>query len=78
MSKLVSELCKPVQVTRYNIRSYHPQTNSKCKVMNRTIAEKFRAYCNNKEDDWPKFLPAVLMAYRMTHHRVPHKLPHIT
>ena len=66
MSKLVSELCKLFQVTRHHTSSYHPQTNSKCEVMNRTIAEKFRAYCNDKQDDWPKFLPAILMAYGMT------------
>lgn len=66
LSKLVSELCKLFQVTRHHTSAYHPQTNSKCEVMNRTIAEKFRAYCDSKQEDWPQYLPAILMAYRLT------------
>ncbi|VDI84198.1 Hypothetical predicted protein [Mytilus galloprovincialis] len=41
-SKLIQALCELFEVQRYHTSSYHPQTNSTCERMNRTIAQTLR------------------------------------
>ena len=42
MSKLVTALCEMFQVKRHFTSSYHPQTNSTCERLNRTLATCLR------------------------------------
>ena len=64
LSKLIQAVCELFNVTRHHTSSYHPQSNSTCERMNSTIAQTLRTYCGN--ENWPKLLPSVMMAMRMT------------
>lgn len=64
MSKLVAALCAIFQVTRHHTSSYHPQMNSTVERVNPTLAQSLRAYIDDKQVNWPKSLPGILMAIR--------------
>ncbi|MES9903532.1 MAG: reverse transcriptase domain-containing protein, partial [Sedimenticola sp.] len=66
MSKLVSALCELFQVTRHNTSSYHPQTNSTVERVNSSLLQSLRTYCDKEHTNWPKLLPGIMMAFRMT------------
>lgn len=66
MSKLVQALCELFYVSRHHTSSYHPQSNSTCEKMNRTIAQTSRTYCGSDQLNWPKLLPSVMMAMGMS------------
>ncbi|KAK3097343.1 hypothetical protein FSP39_008811 [Pinctada imbricata] len=66
LSKLVTAVCEIFQVTRHYTSAYHPQTNATCERMNSTIAQCLRTYINPEQTNWPKLLPGILMALRMS------------
>ncbi|KAK3088363.1 hypothetical protein FSP39_018216 [Pinctada imbricata] len=66
LSKLVTAVCEIFQVTRHYTSAYHPQTNSACERMNSTIAQGLRTYINTEQTNWPKLLPGIMMALRMS------------
>ena len=66
LSKIVQSFCTLFDVKRYHTSPYHPQTNSACERLNSTIAQTLRTYIDDKQNTWPKLLPAVAMAYRLT------------
>ena len=65
MSKLVSALCEMFDITRHHSSAYHRCTNSSCERLNSTLAQKLRAYVDKEQQNWPSFLPAAMMAFRM-------------
>ena len=66
MSKLVNALCEIFHVKRHYTSSYHPQTNSTVERYNSVLAQCLRAYCSKNHNDWPTFLPGIMMAFRMS------------
>ena len=66
LSKLVTELCRLFQVTRTRTSAFHPQTNSTCERFNSFIGQALRAYCQENAEDWDRYLPGILLAYRST------------
>ncbi|MES9884237.1 MAG: RNase H-like domain-containing protein, partial [Sedimenticola sp.] len=66
MSKVVSELCKVMDIKRLHTSPYHPQTNSTCERFNRTLAQSIRTYIDKEQQNWVQVLPGILMAYRKT------------
>lgn len=65
-SKLIQALCELFEVQRYHTSSYHPQTNSTCERMNRTIAQTLRTLVAKDQSNWHKLIPSVMMALRMS------------
>ena len=66
MSKLIKALCQIFEITKVETSSYHPQTNSAVERLNSTICASLRTYINENQDNWPKLLPSIMMAHRMT------------
>lgn len=66
LSKLITELCAIFQVTRLKTSSYHAQTNAQCERFNSYLAAALRCHCADNTKQWPKVLPSVLSAYRVT------------
>jgi hypothetical protein len=55
--------------TEHRVTSaYHPRTNGLTERMNGTIAEAIRKHATADHDEWPKWIPYVLMAYRTRVH----------
>ncbi|CAC5371569.1 unnamed protein product [Mytilus coruscus] len=65
-SKLIQALCELFEVQRYHTSSYHPQTNSTCERMNRTIAQTLRTLVAKDQSNWHKLIPSVMMSLRMS------------
>ena len=66
MSKLVNALCELFEVKRHHTSSYHPQTNATVERANSTLIQTLRAYISKNQENWPSFLPSVMMAFRST------------
>ena len=64
--KLVSALCEMFDITRHHTNASHPKTNSTCERLNSTLAQTLRAYTVKDQQNWPSFLPAALMVFRMS------------
>lgn len=65
LARVVQALCKLFQIKRHHTSAYHPQSNSTCERVNRTLGQALRAYCN-KQNEWVDKLPGILMALRRT------------
>ena len=66
MSKLTASMYELFQITRHYVSPYHTATNSAIERANSIILQGFWIYCKDQQDDWPKILPSVTMAHRMT------------
>ena len=65
-SKLVRALCELCNIKQTFTSPYHPQTNAACERMNSFISQTIRAYNTEDQNDWPRIIPSVMMAYRST------------
>ena len=66
LSRIVSALCQIFKVKKLNTSPYHPQTNSTCERLNSFLEQLLRAYCDKGQENWPKYIPGILIAYRAT------------
>ena len=66
MSQLVQALCELFQVARHRTSAYKPNCNGRVEVMNTSLAKSLRAYCDNNQEKWALYLPAVLMGFRQS------------
>ena len=66
MSHLVKALCTMFQVQKVNTSPYHPQTNATCERLNSSLEQALRAYCGQNQEEWPRYIPGILMAFRAT------------
>ncbi len=64
--KLITGLSDLFKVKRIYTTPYHPQSNSVCERQNQAILQTLRTYGSQSVDYWPKLIPGILMAYRMT------------
>ena len=64
LSKLVTAVCERFQVTRHHTSSYHPQSNSVVERVNGTLGQAMRTLCNENQNNWADFIPAIMMAFR--------------
>ena len=65
-SKLVRALCDLCNITQKFTSPYHPQTNAACERLNSFINQSIRAYNTADQNDWPRIIPSIMMAYRST------------
>ena len=66
LSTLVTALCDLFSIKRHKTTPYNPSCNATSEVRNKFILKSLRTYINDKQDDWPKYLPGIMMAYRAT------------
>lgn len=66
LSAIVQALCELFSITRHKTSAYHPASNGRVEVMNSVIAKSLRALCAEKQTDWAKHLPGILMGLRLT------------
>ena len=66
MSRIMSELCKILEVKRLHTSPFHPATNSSVERMNAIIAQSIRVYCSDAREIWPHLLPSIMAGYRLS------------
>lgn len=64
LSSLVIEICVILGCHKVNTSSYHPQTDGLVERWNKTVCTILSMYVNDRQNDWDKFLPFALLAYR--------------
>ena len=65
-STVLKILCQTFKVRQPKISAYKPSSNSKVEVQNSHLLERLRALCHENPNQWDIYLPACLMAMRMS------------
>src|SRR5439155_22059568 len=65
---MVESLLENHQIKHRLISPYHPQSNGLVERFNRTLCKALAKYVQLLEQDWDKFIPSVLFAYRTMQH----------
>ena len=63
-SSLLQELYKMLGVTSLKTTPYHPQTDGLVERFNKTLKQMIRRLITGEGQEWRKFLPYILFAYR--------------
>ena len=66
LSTLLRALCDIFGIRQLHTSSYHAASNAKCERFNRFLLKSLRTMVDQNQLDWPKFIPAIMMAYRAT------------
>ena len=67
-SRVVQELCAILDIEKSRTTPYHPQGNSQCERMNRTLLNMMGTLENDQKRNWKAYLPALVHAYNCTKH----------
>ena len=63
-SNLMREVCRLISVRQAFTTPYHPMANGLNEKFNGTLKAMLRKMCQERPNDWDRYLPAVLFAYR--------------
>jgi hypothetical protein len=67
-NSLISFLTKGLGIEHRVTSAYHPRTNGLVERFNHTLINSLKRHCEENEEDWPKWIPYILMAYRSRVH----------
>ena len=68
-SQLISELCRIMGVEKSSTTAFHPQGDSRCERVNRTVLGMLSKYLSDNHAEWDKHLPLLMLGYRAQVHR---------
>ena len=69
VSGLMKEAARLLGVSQFFTTPYHPMANGACERFNGTLKQMLRRMCQERPQDWDRYLPALLFSYR----EVPHE-----
>ena len=67
-SRLISELCKLLNIDKTRTTAYHPQSDGQVERFNRTLLSMLSKYVKENQKDWDVHLQKVMMGYRTSKH----------
>lgn len=67
--QVISELCRLMGVKKTFTTSFHPQGNSRCERVNRTILAMLSKYLSENHAEWDVHLPLLMLGYRSQVHK---------
>ena len=65
---LLTEVCRLLGVEKTHCSAFHPEGNSKCERMMRTILDMLAKYLDDNHGDWDAHLPLLMLGYRAKVH----------
>ncbi len=68
VKQLVAQLCNACGIEHKVTSAYHPQANGHTEKFNDTLINMLKKLAEENPDDWEKWLPFVLLAYRTRVH----------
>ena len=63
-SELMKEICRLISMKQVFTTPYNPRCNGLVERMNAVLKSMLRKMCQERPQDWDRYLPAVLFAYR--------------
>ena len=75
-SKVFQAMCSMLGVNKTWTTPYHPQSDGMVERCNRTLKDVLSKVITSNQDDWDKWLPHVLLAYRTAVHSATGITPH--
>ena len=67
-SKLISEMCRILNIDKTRTTGYHPQSDGQVERFNRTLLAMLSKYVQDNQKDWDVHLQKVMMGYRTSEH----------
>ena len=67
--ELISEVCRLMGVQKNSTTSFHPQGNSRCERMMRTILGMLSKYLDDNHSEWDQHIPLLMLGYRSQVHK---------
>ena len=74
-SKFTKGLCDALQIKQNISRAYHPQTDGQSERTNQFLETYLRFYCEEKQDNWHKWLPFAEFAHNQWPNATTQKTP---
>ena len=74
-SKFAKEQCDALQIKKNISTAYHPQTDGQSERTNQFLETYLRFYCEEKQDDWHKWLPFAEFAHNQWLNATTEKTP---
>lgn len=68
-SQVMAELCRIMGIQKTSTTAFHPQGNSRCERVNRTILGMLAKYLSGNHNEWDRHLPLLMLGYRAQIHR---------
>ena len=65
-SRLMTQVCKILNIEKIQTSPYHPSSNGMIERMNKIITDGLSHFVNKNQDDWDQRLPGLLYAFRST------------
>ena len=67
-SAMWEAFCAKFGIKNARSTAFHPQTDGQTERVNRTIEQMLRTYIQSQQDEWPRLLPALELAYNCASH----------
>ena len=65
-SKMLTEVCKILNISLKPASPYHPAGNGMAERLNKTLIQTIALYVSQNQKDWDLLLPGVLFGYRIS------------
>jgi len=69
ISKVMGDVRERLGIQGVTSSAYHPQTQGLVERFHRTLKGMLKPYVDEHSTNWDEYLPAVMFAYRASHHR---------
>ena len=66
MSDLMANVCRLLDIKKVNTSGYHPQTDGLVERFHQTLITMLSMYVQKHGQDWDRYLPCMLYAYRVS------------
>ena len=67
--ELIAEVCRLMGIRKSSTTSFHPQGNSRCERMMRTVLDMLSKYLDDNHNEWDQHLPLLMLGYRSQVHK---------
>ena len=75
MSDLMANVCCLLDIKKVNTSGYHPQTDGLVERFHQTLITMLSMYVQKHGQDWDRYLPCMLYAYRVSAHESTRESP---
>src|SRR6185312_3628139 len=75
-NSILKALYKVCGIKKLSTSGWHPQTNGQVERFNRVLASMLAKKCAHHQDQWPSYLPTIMLVYNATPHSATGESPY--